>query len=200
MELGAESISGLCRDASAGGRPGRRSGSGAWFRDADSGGSSAAGAPAAGAAFAAVPLPMTATGVPIGTTVPAATSCCSSTPASKASRSIVALSVSISARMSPLATGSPTFLSHLESSPSSIVSDRRGITTSDMAASYFRYALASSVSRTTLVSAAASGIAASSSGFAYGRGTSAAATRRTGASSQSKTPSPIVAEISAPIP
>jgi hypothetical protein len=69
-----------------------------------------------------------------------------------------------------------------------------------MAASYFRYALASSVSRMTLVSAAASGIAASSSGFAYGRGTSAAATRRTGASSQSKAPSPMVAESYAPHP
>ena len=53
-------------------------------------------------------------------------------PSSKASRSIVALSVSISARLSPFFTGSPTFFSHLASSPSSMVSDRRGMTTSDM--------------------------------------------------------------------
>ena len=144
-------------------------------------------AAAAGAAFFPLPSPMIATGVPIGTTVPAGTSCCSSTPLSNASRSMVALSVSISARMSPLATLSPTFLSHFESSPSSIVSDRRGITTSDIAASYSsNRALANRVaSRTswmTRVRSAASGMAASSSGFAYGSGTSAAATRRTGAS------------------
>ena len=147
----------------------------------------AAAAAAAGAAFFPLPSPMIATGVPIGTTVPAGTSCCSSTPLSNASRSMVALSVSISARMSPLATLSPTFLSHFESSPSSIVSDRRGITTSDIAASYSsNRALANRVaSRTswmTRVRSAASGMAASSSGFAYGSGTSAAATRRTGAS------------------
>src|SRR5690606_8406173 len=53
--------------------------------------------------------------------------------------------------------------------------------------------LAFNVSHTTRVRSSASGIAANSSGFAYGNGTSAAATRRTGASNQSNAPSAIVA-------
>src|SRR3954467_14692403 len=45
-----------------------------------------------------------------------------------------ALSVSISTSSSPLATSSPSDLSHLRIVPSSIESDRRGIATSPMAA------------------------------------------------------------------
>ena len=48
-------------------------------------------------------------------------------PSSTASTSIVALSVSISARMSPDLTLSPSFLSHLMSLPFSIVGDSAGI-------------------------------------------------------------------------
>ena len=43
---------------------------------------------------------------------------------------MVALSVSISARMSPDATLSPSFTSHLASVPSSIVGERAGILSS----------------------------------------------------------------------
>ena len=48
-------------------------------------------------------------------------------PSSIASTSIVALSVSISARTSPGFTGSPSFLSHFASLPCSIVGERAGI-------------------------------------------------------------------------
>ena len=49
------------------------------------------------------------------------------TLSSSASTSIVALSVSISARMSPEETSSPSLTSHLASVPSSIVGDRAGM-------------------------------------------------------------------------
>ena len=48
-------------------------------------------------------------------------------PSSTASNSIVALSVSISAMMSPALTASPSFFSHFASVPSSMVGDRAGI-------------------------------------------------------------------------
>ena len=48
-------------------------------------------------------------------------------PSSTASNSIVALSVSISAIISPADTLSPSFTSHLASLPSSIVGDNAGI-------------------------------------------------------------------------
>ena len=50
-----------------------------------------------------------------------------SVPSSKASISMVALSVSTSARMSPISTWSPTFLCHLMRVPSVIVSESLGI-------------------------------------------------------------------------
>ena len=49
------------------------------------------------------------------------------TPSSTASNSIVALSVSISAMMSPEATVSPSLTSHLASVPSSMVGERAGM-------------------------------------------------------------------------
>src|SRR5262249_2169604 len=49
------------------------------------------------------------------------------TPSSIASYSMVALSVSISARMSPALTRSPSFLSHLAMLPFSMVGDSAGI-------------------------------------------------------------------------
>src|SRR6056297_377956 len=48
-------------------------------------------------------------------------------PSSTASNSMVALSVSISAMMSPLETVSPSLTSHLASVPSSIVGERAGM-------------------------------------------------------------------------
>ncbi len=59
--------------------------------------------------------------------VPAGISSLPITPSSTASTSIVALSVSISAITSPAVTLSPSFFSHLESVPSSIVGERAGI-------------------------------------------------------------------------
>ena len=59
--------------------------------------------------------------------VPSATSSLPTTPSSTASNSIVALSVSISARIWPDLTASPSLTSHLDSVPSSIVGDKAGI-------------------------------------------------------------------------
>ncbi len=59
--------------------------------------------------------------------VPSATRILAIVPSSTASNSIVALSVSISARMSPDLTSSPSFTSHLARVPSSIVGDKAGI-------------------------------------------------------------------------
>src|SRR5215472_759790 len=58
---------------------------------------------------------------------PSGTSSLPIRPSSTASNSIVALSVSISARMSPEWTSSPSFTSHLASLPSSIVGDSAGM-------------------------------------------------------------------------
>src|SRR4051812_46316494 len=69
-------------------------------------------------------------GCPIGTVCPSLTSTFSTTPDSYASSSIVALSVSISRRISPFLTSSPGCLSHLAIVPSVIVSDSRGVVTS----------------------------------------------------------------------
>ncbi len=59
--------------------------------------------------------------------VPSLTRMAAMTPSSTASNSIVALSVSISAIISPEDTVSPTLTSHLASVPSSIVGDSAGI-------------------------------------------------------------------------
>ena len=59
--------------------------------------------------------------------VPAGTTILPRVPSSVASTSIVALSVSISHRMSPAATGSPSFLNQLATLPSVIVGERAGI-------------------------------------------------------------------------
>jgi len=64
---------------------------------------------------------------PSGTCAPAFTKIESSVPSKKLSSSIVALSVSTSARMSPVLTGSPSFLSHLMSVPTVMVSLSLGI-------------------------------------------------------------------------
>jgi hypothetical protein len=72
-------------------------------------------------ASVAITVPTFTPSVPSGTAISAIT------PSSTASNSIVALSVSISAMMSPERTWSPTLTSHLVSVPSSIVGDRAGI-------------------------------------------------------------------------
>ena len=59
--------------------------------------------------------------------VPSATRILPNTPSSTASTSIVALSVSISQRISPLSTTSPSDFIHLAKPPSVIVGDRAGI-------------------------------------------------------------------------
>src|SRR5712691_3080870 len=59
--------------------------------------------------------------------VPSGTRIFAITPSSIASYSMVALSVSISARMSPALTLSPSFLSHLARLPFSMVGDSAGI-------------------------------------------------------------------------
>ena len=101
----------------------------------------AAAATGAGAAVAATGAAFAATASPssdisrIGVftftpAVPSATNNAPTRPSSVASNSIVALSVSISAKIWPDFTTSPTLTSHLAKVPSSIVGDRAGISTS----------------------------------------------------------------------
>ncbi len=73
--------------------------------------------------------PMMAMMAPSGTVSPSPTRILRSTPFVNACASIVALSVSISAIGSPVLTLSPSFFSHRESCPSSIVGESFGITT-----------------------------------------------------------------------
>ena len=72
---------------------------------------------------------MTPISVPTGARSPAGTRIFRRTPAPKASISTSALSVSISATMSPLWTRSPSFRSHLMTLPVSMASESLGITT-----------------------------------------------------------------------
>ena len=73
-------------------------------------------------------LRMTAIGVFTATScVPSATRILPSVPSSEASTSMVALSVSISAMMSPDLIVSPSFLSHLARLPFSMVGDSAGM-------------------------------------------------------------------------
>ena len=64
---------------------------------------------------------------PTGALPPSGTEIEERVPSSKASISMVALSVSISAMMSPISTSSPSFLSQRTTVPSSMVSDSLGI-------------------------------------------------------------------------
>ena len=100
-------------------------------------GSGAAGASGAAAGAELVPAgasspasPTAAIGSPTATSSPSPQYCLMSTPSSKHSTSIVALSVSTSAIMSPLATASPSFLSQRTSVPTVIVSLSLGISMS----------------------------------------------------------------------
>ena len=75
-------------------------------------------------------FPTIATGCPSLTWLPAGTSNARIVVSSKARNSIVALSVSTSARTSSTATVSPGFLCHAASTPSSIVGESLGISRS----------------------------------------------------------------------
>ncbi len=101
-------------------------------------GTGAAAGAGAGAGAAASPSPaISAITAPTATSsVPAGTRIFSSTPSSMASNSIVALSVSISAMISPGSIRSPSALSHLASVPCSIVGESAGIFSSIAMAQY----------------------------------------------------------------
>src|SRR5664280_2482353 len=71
--------------------------------------------------------PMAQSGAPIGTCAPTATNCLSRMPSKNDSSSIVALSVSTSASMSPDFTLAPSGFSHLTSAPTVMVSLSFGI-------------------------------------------------------------------------
>jgi hypothetical protein len=73
---------------------------------------------------------ITPTSAPTGPLCPSLRTAYASTPPSKVSIGIVALSVSISAISSPALTLSPSFLSHLTRVPSVIVSESCGIVSS----------------------------------------------------------------------
>src|SRR5436309_5134866 len=73
--------------------------------------------------------PITPMRVPDGTVVPSGTRILRSVPDANASRSITALSVSISASTSPLSTRSPSAFRHFTTTPSSIESVSLGMIT-----------------------------------------------------------------------
>src|SRR5882724_12690262 len=73
---------------------------------------------------------MTAIIWPSGADSPSLIRILRNTPLANACISMVALSVSISANGSPMETRSPSFLSHRDSSPSSMVGESLGIITS----------------------------------------------------------------------
>jgi hypothetical protein len=90
-------------------------------------GAAAGAAGVAGASTVSPSLPTAQSGAPKATCEPASAKIFKSVPSKKHSSSIVALSVSTSASMSPDLTTSPSFLSHLTSVPTVIVSLSFGI-------------------------------------------------------------------------
>ena len=90
-------------------------------------GSSSAGAPFNSAEISSPSSPIIAKRESTFAVSPSAIPICSNVPSLKDSNSIVALSVSISAKISPSSTLSPTFFNHVATVPSSMVSLRRGI-------------------------------------------------------------------------
>ena len=94
------------------------------------GGAGAAATGAAAVASSPSPASVAITVPTLTPSVPSATLIAVMTPSSTASNSIVALSVSISARISPDATVWPTLTSHLASVPSSMVGESAGILSS----------------------------------------------------------------------
>ena len=106
-------------------------GVGASATGAGSGSGVAVAAVLVSAAGASSPAsPTAAMAPPTATSSPTPQYCLIKTPSSKHSTSIVALSVSTSAIMSPLATGSPSFFNHLTSVPTVMVSLSLGMSMS----------------------------------------------------------------------
>ena len=106
--------------------------------------------PAAAAATSSPSPASTAISWLTGTSaVPAGTTILASTPSSTASTSMVALSVSISAMMSPVLTGSPSAFSHLARLPFSMVGDSAGIRMSMGMGAPYRYVTARTASMTS---------------------------------------------------
>ncbi|MNE27715.1 hypothetical protein D3C80_1211340 [compost metagenome] len=92
-----------------------------------SAGAAAAGFPANKAEISSPSLPMIAKRLSTGAVSPSGIPICNRVPSLKDSNSIVALSVSISARISPSLILSPTFFSQVATVPSVIVSLKRGM-------------------------------------------------------------------------
>ena len=102
-------------------------------RDEGASAGAAAGAVALGLSSSFSPSPrITASGAPTMTLPPSSTKISARVPSSKDSISMVALSVSTSARMSPTAILSPFFLHHRTRVPSVMVSLSLGIVISGM--------------------------------------------------------------------
>ena len=102
-------------------------GASAGFSAAETGAGAAAGAAPISSALSPSSSSTAIRSLTFTPSVPSATTILPMVPSSTASNSIVALSVSISARMSPEATSSPSLTSHFASVPSSIVGESAGI-------------------------------------------------------------------------
>src|SRR3984957_4418148 len=119
------------------------------FAGCGAGGLGAAPLPSLSAAASSPSARIMAIGVLTATSlVPSGTRILPSVPSSTASTSMVALSVSISAITSPDLTVSPSFLSHLERLPFSMVGDSAGMRTSVGMACFNGYGLLGNGART----------------------------------------------------
>ena len=137
--------------AATGAGAGAATGTGAGVGDGAGAGASTAGASAAGAgadAPAAIKADTSSPSSPrmqskesTGAVCPCSTPMCKRTPSKKDSNSIVALSVSISAKISPLSTASPTFFNQLATTPSVMVSLSLGMRTISAISQYFEVLL-----------------------------------------------------------
>src|SRR3990172_996421 len=117
-------------DPAGGGAPGVGAGADGWAARPDWARSASISTCSPGAA-------MTTIGVPIGTDWPSSTSQPLTTPPVYASTSTVALSVSISARISPLATASPSRLTLRMSVPAAMSKPSLGMGTSSVMGSSY---------------------------------------------------------------
>ena len=116
----------------AGTGAGAGAGAGTGAGAASTGAASADGAFAASSKTAEISSPFSPrmhSRLSTGAVAPCSTPMCKRTPSKKDSNSMVALSVSISARISPLSTSSPTCFNHVATTPSVMVSLSLGIRT-----------------------------------------------------------------------
>ena len=90
-------------------------------------GAAASASPESSPEISSPSSPIIANKLSTGAVPPSSIPMCNKVPSKKASNSIVALSVSISARISPSFTLSPTFFNQEATVPSSMVSLKRGI-------------------------------------------------------------------------